>query len=286
MQDIKTSILAAALPKPMSDGNMVPTLTVDQTQELALRLATDNKTIEIAALQEGIMPVRYARNFNVFDYSDQICLLQSRVTVVGLGGLGGTVIECLARAGVGHLSLIDGDRFEDHNLNRQLLSSQDRLGTSKVASAAERIRQINSSTTVQVFNEFLTSANASGMVRDSDVVVDCLDSIEARFTLEAASKAAQLPMVSAALAGLCGHVTTIYPQDQGLSLIYGNPDTLKASKGAETVLGCLPQAVVLVAAAESAEVVKVLLAQESNTLRNRMLMVDVTSNTYEVLRLA
>jgi molybdopterin/thiamine biosynthesis adenylyltransferase len=93
-------------------------------------------------------------------------------------------------------------------------------------------------------------------------------------------------MISAAIAGLSGHVTTIYPQDQGLSLIYGRREALKTAKGVETVLGCLPQAVVLIGAAESAETVKVLLGQEGNTLRNRMLMVDVATNTYEVLSLA
>ena len=285
LSDLKNKIKAAALPKQMTDGSITPALTVAQVEELAIRFGTDGKTIETAALEEGIIPERYARNFQTLSCNEQIRLLNSRVTVAGLGGLGGTVIECLSRAGVGHLNLIDGDRFEDHNLNRQLLCTQDRVGLSKARSAAERICRINGSATVQAHNEFLVPKNAARLVRDCDVVVDCLDDIETRFTLESAAKEAGLPMISAAIAGLSGHVTTIYPQDQGLSLIYGKREELKSPKGAEAVLGCLPQAVVLIGAAESAEVIKVLLGQEQNTLRNHMLMVDLGTNAYEVLAL-
>lgn len=284
--DLKSTIEAAALPKQMADGNIEPALTVAQVEELAIRFGTDGKFIEIAALESGVVPERYARNFNTFDTVDQIRLLKGTATVVGLGGLGGTVIECLARAGVGHLNLVDGDRFEDHNLNRQLLCTQDRVGQTKARSAAERVCRVNSSISVQAHHEFLTPKNAARLISSSDVVVDCLDNIETRFVLEASAKEAGLPMVSAALAGLSGHVTTIFPQDDGLSLIYGPREDLQQSKGAETVLGCLPQAVVLIGAAESAEAVKILLQQEKTALRNRMLVVDVADNTYEVIRLA
>ena len=230
-------------------------------------------------------PERYARNFKTYRPQDQIRLLKARVTVVGLGGLGGTVIEWLTRAGVGHLNLVDGDSFEDHNLNRQLLCTQHRLGTAKAEAAAERVLAINSSLTVATHKEFLTPDNASRLIESSDIVVDCLDNIESRFVLEAAAKAANIPMVSAAVAGLSGQVTTIFPQDRGLELIYGPEDGLSSSKGAETILGCLPQAVGLIAAAESGEVIKVLLGQEEQLLRNQMLWIDMSTNSYETLKL-
>jgi molybdopterin/thiamine biosynthesis adenylyltransferase len=186
---------------------------------------------------------------------------------------------------VGQLNLVDGDRFEDHNLNRQLLCTQHRIGTSKARAAAERVCAINSSLAVEAYEEFLDSKNAPRLIRDSDAVVDCLDNIESRFVLEAAAKAANIPMVSAAVAGLSGQVTTIFPQDEGLELIYGPIDRLTSPKGAETVLGCLPQAVGLIAAAESGEVIKVLLGQDKQLLRNQMLWVDMSANTYETLKL-
>ncbi len=285
LSELKSIIENAALPKQMPDGSLEPTLSVAQIEELTIRFGTDGKTIEITALENGILPERYLRNFKSFSLSDQIQLLKSKITVVGLGGLGGTVLELLARAGVGHLNLIDGDRFEDHNLNRQLLCTQDRLGTSKARAAAERACRINSSLTVEAHAEFLTHQNAPRLVHDCHAVVDCLDNINSRFIVEAAVKTAGVPLISAAVAGLTGHITTVFPQDRGLELIYGPADALKESKGVETTLGNLPPTVALIAAIESDEVIKVLLGHDEQLLRDKMLMVDLSSQTYEVLRL-
>lgn len=286
MENQLDSILEkAALPKQMPDGALVPALTVTQIEELAVQFGTSSKAIEIAALEIGIYPERYTRNFNTYHPQDQIRLLKSRVSVIGLGGLGGTVTEWLARVGVGHINLIDGDRFEDHNLNRQLLCTQARIGTTKSRAAAERVCGINSSISVKAHTAFLTSDNAKRLIDDSDVVVDCLDNIESRFVLETAAKEAGIPLVSAAVGGVAGQVTTVFPQDKGLELIYGPRENLKESKGVEKILGCLPQAVGLIASAESSEVIKILLEQNDGLLRNKMLLVDLSTHTYEILHL-
>lgn len=286
MSEEITSVIAhAALPQQMPDGSLVPTLTTIQIEELALRFGIDGRSVEIAALENGVYPERYARNFKTYDTWDQIQLLKSSVTVVGLGGLGGSVLEWLARAGVGQMRLVDGDRFEHHNLNRQLLCTQHRIGTSKAQAAAERVCSINSSISIETHADFLESDNATRLINGSDAVVDCLDTITSRFILESAAKEAGIPMVSAAVAGLSGQVTTIYPQDQGLQLIYGSEEDLPSAKGAERTLGCLPQAVGLIAAAESGEVIKVLLGRNEQMLRNKMLLVDMSTNTFDVLSL-
>lgn len=286
MENQLDSILEkVALPKQMPDGALVPALTVTQIEELAVQFGTSGKAIEIAALEIGICPERYTRNFNTYNAQDQIRLLKSRVSVIGLGGLGGTVTEWLSRAGIGHINLIDGDRFEDHNLNRQLLCTQARIGTTKSRAAAERVCGINSSISVKAHTAFLTSDNARRLIDDSDVVVDCLDNIESRFVLETAAKQAGIPLVSAAVGGVAGQVTTVFPQDKGLELIYGPRENLKESKGVEKILGCLPQAVGLIASAESSEVIKILLEQNDGLLRNKMLLVDLSTHTYEILQL-
>ena len=284
-EDITSIITRAALPQQMPDGSLVPTLTVTQIEELALRFGIDGRSVEISALGVGVYPERYARNFKTYDVQDQIRLLKASVTVVGLGGLGGSVLEWLARAGVGQMRLVDGDRFEHHNLNRQLLCTQHRIGTSKAEAAAERICSINSSVSVETHSNFLESDNAVRLISGSDAVVDCLDNITSRFVLESAAKEAGIPMVSAAVAGLSGQVTTIYPQDKGLQLIYGPEEDLPSARGAERTLGCLPQAVGLIAAAESGEVIKILLGQEEQLLRNQMLLVDMSTNTFDILPL-
>jgi molybdopterin/thiamine biosynthesis adenylyltransferase len=267
------------------DGSTLQTLTSAQIAQLAMQHGVSGRNVEITALKTGIIPLRYLRNMHSFTCEDQLRLLASQVTVVGLGGLGGTMVEILARAGVGAMNLVDGDVFEDHNLNRQLLSSHAGLGVSKADIAGQRVRAVNASVEVTVHPTFFTPGNGPQLVAHSQVVVDCLDSIGARFDLEAAARNAGLPLVSAAVAGAAGHVTTIFPEDTGLQLIYGPPSELKETKGAETHLGCLPQGVFTIAAIESAEVIKVLLGQKTGTLQNRLLVVDLNTNEFDVVNL-
>ena len=285
LSQLKTIIETAAQPKQMPDGTVERTLTVAQIEELVIRFGIQGKVIEITALESGIFPERYLRNFKSFSPFEQIKLLKSKVAVIGLGGLGGILAEWLSRAGVGHLSLIDGDRFEDHNLNRQLLCTQDRLGASKARAAADRVGRVNSSLTIQSHAEFIGPQNAARLVNGCHAVVDCLDDIKSRLIVQQAAKAADTPLISAAVAGTTGHVTTVFPGDKGLELIYGPADELKASKGVETTLGNLPHTVGLIASLESAEVINVLLGKNELLLRKKILMVDLSSHTCEVLRL-
>jgi molybdopterin/thiamine biosynthesis adenylyltransferase len=116
-------------------------------------------------------------------------------------------------------------------------------------------------------------------------VVDCLDNIETRFVVQDAAQDLGVPFVSAAVGGISGHVTTILPGDAGLALIYGDKEKMAGMKGAEATLGCLPHAVVMIAALECTEVFKILL-KRPGVLRNRMLVVDLNDSTFETLRLA
>ena len=86
---------------------------------------------------------RYSRNFETLTPEDQDTLKQARVCILGLGGLGGGVCEMLARIGVGHLTLVDGDVFDATNLNRQLLSREDLIGESKAKAARDRVAAVN-----------------------------------------------------------------------------------------------------------------------------------------------
>ncbi len=271
--------------RQMPDGTSVQTLSVAQVEQLASQNGVAAKSIEVLALEHDVIPLRYLRNLQSYSPDDQVRLLKSHMAVVGLGGLGGTVLEILARAGVGALDLIDGDIFEDHNLNRQLLSTEEGLGYSKAKAARERVRAINGSVEVTIFDLALTPENASRMIGASQVVIDCLDDIATRFNLETAAKQARLPMVSAAVAGLTGHVTTIFPDDEGLSLIYGARERLQRTRGVEATLGCLPQAVYAIAALESAAALALVLGKTEALLRNRMLYVDLDENRFELLQL-
>jgi len=258
-------------------------LSVQHVLELSRRSGLSSREAEITALENDVVPERYARNMRTFSLADQATLLKAHAGVVGLGGLGGTVTEILARMGVGRLTLIDGDRFEDSNLNRQLLSSIALLGHPKSEAARQRVDQINPSVHCSGPAEFLSPENADDWLASCDVVVDCLDNLPARFMVEDACRRLRRPMVSAAVAGASGHVTTIFPGDRGLRLVYGEPQDLPP-KGAETSLGTVPFSVTFLAALECAEVAKILLGKGS-PLRGKLLLADLMDGMVEVITL-
>jgi molybdopterin/thiamine biosynthesis adenylyltransferase len=269
--------------KTFPDQTAYRSLSVQGVLELSRRSGLSGREIEISALESGIVPERYARNLRTFSLADQATLLKSHAGVVGLGGLGGAVTEILARMGVGRLTLIDGDRFEDSNLNRQLLSTIAQLGNPKAQAARHRVEQINPSVHCTESAEFLTAENAADLLTSCDVVVDCLDNLPARFMVEDACRGLHRPMVSAAVAGASGHVTTIFPEDRGLRLIYGEPEYLPL-KGAETSLGTVPFCVTFLAALECAEVAKILLGKGA-PLRGKLLVTDLMDGIVEVMNL-
>ncbi len=268
----------------LADESPVEVITGQQLERLAAQFGLSLRRVEITALENHIVPVRYLRNMKTFSPSDQAKLLGTGVAVVGLGGLGGTVAEILARMGVGRIVLVDGDSFEEHNLNRQLLSVHSNLGRSKAQAAARRVRQVNCAVEIDIRQLFFNTETAGAVLDQVQVVVDCLDAIDTRFLLEKAARSCGLPLISAAVAGFSGHVTTIFPPDKGLQLIYGPADSLAATRGAETSLGCLAPAVSLLACLEASEVCKVLLGREEN-LRNKLLLVDLNDYTFQVLDL-
>jgi molybdopterin/thiamine biosynthesis adenylyltransferase len=283
MPFIRDDLQRLAQPKKFPDETPYRSLSVDDILQLSLRSGMRGREIELAALENGIVPERYARNMRTFSLADQSALLRAHAAVVGLGGLGGTVTEILARMGAGQLTLIDGDRFEDSNLNRQLLSSVERLGALKTQEAEERIGRINPSVEVRTHAQFLTPENAEQLLSGADVVIDCLDNLRTRFQVEDAIRRIGCPLVSAAVAGTSGHLTTIFPEDAGLRLIYGEPEKAPL-KGAETALGTIPYAVTFLAALECAEVTKVILGK-GIPLRHKLLVADLLEGSIEVMNL-
>ena len=224
---------------------------------------------------------RYTRNLNALSEADCAALASAHVTVVGCGGLGGYVVESLARIGVGHLRVTDGDVFEQSNLNRQLLATEDNLGMPKVEVARERVASINSEVKIDARRVLLTEENAAELVAGSDCVVDCLDSLGARFWLAHAASELGIPIVYGAIAGWFGQACTVYPGDVSFATVYGQIE----GESAHEELGNLPFTASVVAAVQAAEAVKVLTGK-GMPLRNRLLMVDLLSGTFDEIELA
>ncbi|BCR04453.1 molybdopterin biosynthesis protein MoeB [Desulfuromonas versatilis] len=227
--------------------------------------------IEAIALENSLLPARYQRNRTIISCQDQLRLFSSRVAVIGCGGLGGYVLEELARLGVGELVAVDPDVFEEHNLNRQLLSSPASLGMKKTAAALERVSLINPAVTLVSAGVAFGRENGSELLRDCTLAVDCLDSIEARMELGMVCNDLGIPLVHGAIAGWFGHVATQFPGEKTLECIYCRHS---GGKGVEKQLGNPSFTPAVVASLEVAEVCKVLLGKGS-ALRGRILSVDL-----------
>ncbi len=226
---------------------------------------------------------RYSRNFNTITREEQSCLAKARVSIIGLGGLGGGVCEMLARVGVGNLTLIDGDCFDFTNLNRQLLSREDLMGTPKAKAAQDRIHAINSEIAVTSIPKYADDTNLYDLIKKSDLAIDCLDTIDSRFILQKAARKAAIPVVSGAIAGVSGHVTVFFPKDSGYELIYGKKSQDR-SRGVETITGNISYCAMAVAALQSSECIKILL-NRGDILRNKLMIIDLWTNTFEVMDL-
>jgi len=166
------------------------------------------------------MDARYTRNVPALSEAECALLRTKKAAVIGCGGLGGHLIELLARVGVGCIRAVDGDVFDESNLNRQLLSEEALLGISKAAVAAERIRKINSGVKAEAVSAFLDADNAANLIEGCDVVLDALDNIPARRILAKACDEAGIPYVYGAISGWVAQVALCLPGDSLIEKLY------------------------------------------------------------------
>lgn len=266
-----------------SSGEKYYSISVKQIKEIACKFQIKSREVDILALQNNIIPKRYKRNLGVLNSSEQIELLQSKVAIIGVGGLGGTVLELLARIGVGKLIIADKDIIGDSNLNRQILSKETNLGQSKIEVAVKRVKEINSFIQIIGYSVFINSDNLEKIIEGAEVVVDALDNLPSRFVLQKACRNLKIPLVHGAIAGFNGQLTTIFPQDKGLELIYGSNKDLP-EHGSEVELGAPTVTPALIASLEAQEVIKILL-KRGKLFRNRLLYLDIEEGTIEILNL-
>ncbi len=227
--------------------------------------------VEETALELGILPVRYQRNRQTISILQQYKLFLSKVVIIGCGGLGGYLIEELARLGVGNLVLIDSDVIEEHNLNRQLLSSLDVLNRAKVEVAAERVRAINPAVTVTPLQTVFSSDNGRELMQGADLVLDGLDTIPARLELAKICHEMSIPLVHGAIAGWYGQVATQMPGEDISPQIFGMSPP---NKGIESDMGNPSFTPAVVGSLQAAEACKILL-REGKCLSKRILFINL-----------
>ena len=229
---------------------------------------------------------RYDRQIRIPEIGEagQRRLLASSALVVGAGGLGSPVLLYLAAAGVGRIGIVEGDRLELSNLNRQVLHATADLGRPKIESAAERIRALNPDCRVEPFAGRLSAADARRLVRSWDVVLDCTDNFPTRLVLADACWLERARLVSAAASRFDGQLLSILP-DEG-SPCYrcfvpeAPPETVLPPPAALGVFGTAPG---VMGALQAIETVKVLLGLGEN-LAHGLLVYEGLKGRVRVVR--
>ena len=166
------------------------------------------------------MEPRYVRNIPALTEAECDLLRRKRVLVVGCGGLGGHIIDQLARIGVGSLRVCDGDVFDVSNLNRQLLSRIPLLGVSKARAAAEHVARVNPDIQVEAVEEFMTRQKARSLIAGCDIVMDALDNIPSRRLLAAACEEAGIPYVYGAIQGWVAQAAVSLPGENLIGKLF------------------------------------------------------------------
>jgi len=212
---------------------------------------------------------------------EQSVLKNCRVLVAGCGGLGGFLIEYLTRLGIGHITAVDGDRFDMSNLNRQLLATVENLEQSKAREARRRAARINPAVQVTAIEEYLTTDNAAGILQEHDLVLDALDSIPTRLMLQRVCAQLGIPLIHGAVEGWFGQVTTIFPGDNSLLRLYPGVSEEERTETASPTLSFTPG---FVASVQTGEAVKLLLGKEP-ALRAKVLFADLLANRFDILPL-
>ncbi|WP_305043212.1 HesA/MoeB/ThiF family protein [Geoalkalibacter sp.] len=259
-------------------GDLVPW---EAQEEAARRFGRSLAQVEGLLLEAQLLPARYQRNRQGISTAQQLRLHRARVAVIGCGGLGGYIIEELARLGVGTIVAIDPDVFEEHNLNRQLLSAPARLGQAKSEAALARVAEINPAVTLVALQQAFGRDNGAELLQGCALAIDALDNIRVRLELAEVCDRLAIPMVHGAIAGWYGQVFTQFPGEDHLQRIYAHGVD---GKGAEKTLGNPSFTPALVASLEVAEACKILIGV-GEPLRGRKLIIDLLDMELQVVPL-
>ena len=220
----------------------------------------------------------YARHIPLLGKEGIKKLKNSSVLIAGIGGLGTVVADILVRTGIGELHIVDYGEVDLPDLNRQILYYKDDLGKKKVYAAKQKLKWIREDVVIKTYTDYIDeNFKLPERVR---VIVDCLDSFKAKFAVDKIAVKYNIPLVHAGLNGFFGQITTIVPGETArlCEILHG---VEKENKKIIPVLGSVST---LLGAIQALEVVK-LLCGKGNTLKGKLLIVDLLDMSFETVEL-
>ncbi len=206
-------------------------------------------------------------------YGGQLKLKSAKVCVVGTGGLGHPIISRLATMGVGTLRIVDRDVIELSNLHRQMMFDEDDVGQVKVEVAAKKLQKLNPDCKIEALAVSVNDYTALEVVEGCDVVIDALDSVNARYALNKACVSFEIPLVTGAAVGTSGQAFTILPKKSACYFCMF-PELDEDTMPTCSIEGVHPPILSMIGAIEVAEAVKVITGKAPN-LSERILHVDL-----------
>ena len=211
-------------------------------------------------------------------------LLDARVLIIGLGGLGSPVAMYLAASGVGHLVIVDRDRVELSNLQRQIVHTTNAIGIDKSASAQQTLRALNPDIQITTFNKILNADELTEQVRQADAVVDASDNFATRFGLNRICVEQKKPLISGAVIRMEGQVTTFradLPDSPCYRCLYKDMDEIAETCSENGVLAPVAGIIGCIQATETLKV----LTGVGQTLNGRLLILDAQTMEWREIRL-
>ena len=191
----------------------------------------------------------------------------AKITIIGCGGIGGQCIEMLARMGIGELVLVDEDRFDLTNLNRQSLSTTETIGCEKSLVAKKKVESINPHVKVTSYTTHVDNTNVDEIVGDSNIVVDALDNVLTRVIVSRKARENKIPYIHGAIHGTMGQITVFLPNTKSYEEMFNLPslgkeltedvieDLKNVTSGAPPVIGPTPTMISCLEAMEAYKII-------------------------------
>ena len=213
-----------------------------------------------------------------FGEEGQAKLKKARVFIAGAGGLGSPVAIYLAVAGIGTIRIVDHDRVELSNLNRQILHQDDNVGDTKADSAAAKLTKLNPGVKIEAIAETITEADVTRLVGDSDLIVDAMDNLPTRYLLNKTAIEKDIPFFHGAVYGFEGRVMTVIPGKTAcLNCLYHG---MAVPREKFPVIGVTPA---VIGCIQATEVIKYIVGL-GKLLTNRLLNYDGLKLTFTELK--
>jgi len=274
----KNAKFSSGLDTTLSDGDEVSILP-------AVAGGSSGTGGEVSDLSEKELD-RYSRQIMLEEigYQGQLKLKQASICVVGVGGLGNPIVTRLAAMGVGKIRIVDRDVIELSNLHRQTMFNEDDIGQVKVETAAKKLRKLNQDIVIEELPVSINDYTALDVVDGCDVVIDALDSVNARYSLNKACIEKKIPFVTGAAVGVTGQSFTILPNETACYHCLF-PALDEDSMPTCSIEGVHPSILSIIGGIEVSEAVKIITGKEPN-LKDKVLHVDLENLVFNFTKVS